>query len=231
MSYEIYSDRNIEGIYDNLIAGSNLLGPYSGGLNDRTERIRLSYPLELEDSDTGEIEVYMATADEVTYYEGGRWPSWADGYGTSMELRDPSSNNDSPDAWADSDESDKTSWEYFSFSINSNDSDYSHGRVTVFDFMLLNRGEILLDDLQLNIAGANRLSNGGFESGESGWRILGNHVQSFVTTEDRHSGSRSLHLVATGHGDPGANRINRTITGRNATSVTFSGWARWLKGS
>ena len=221
----------IEGVYDNLVMGSNLLGPYSGGLSDRCERIQLSYPVELEDSDSGELDVYMIPADEVTYYEGGRWPSWADGYGTSMELRDPDSDNDSPDAWADSDESGKTSWEYFSFSINSNDSDYSHSRVTVFDFMLLNRGEILLDDLQLNIAGANRISNNGFESGESGWRILGNHVQSFVTTEDRRSGSRSLHLISTGHGDPGANRINRSITGRNATSVTFSGWARWLKGS
>jgi hypothetical protein len=221
----------IEGVYDNLVMGSNLLGPYSGGLSDRCERIQLSYPVELEDSDSGELEVYMIPADEVTYYEGGRWPSWADGYGTSMELRDPDSDNDSPDAWADSDESSKTTWEYFSFSISSNDSDYSHDRVTVFDLMLLNRGEILLDDLQLNIAGANRLSNNGFESGESGWRILGNHVQSFVTTADRHSGARSLHLISTGHGDPGANRINRSITGRNATSVTFSGWARWLRGS
>ena len=222
----------IENVYDNLIVGSNLFGPYQGQLSDRSERIRLSCPLEQEDPQTGELEVCMVTEDEVTYYEGGRWPSWADGYGASLELRDPRSNNDSPDAWADSDESSKATWQPFSFTINSNDSDYTHDRVTIYDLMLLNRGEILLDDLQLIIGGgSNRLSNGSFESGVSGWRILGNHVQSFVTTDDSHYGSRSLHLISTGHGDPGANRINRSITGINATSVTLSGWARWLRGS
>ena len=60
----------IEGVYDNLVIGSNLLGPYSGGLNDRCERIRLSYPLEQQDGNSN-LEVFMVTADEVTYYEGG----------------------------------------------------------------------------------------------------------------------------------------------------------------
>ncbi|GAH70316.1 unnamed protein product, partial [marine sediment metagenome] len=57
-----------------------------------------------------------------------------------------------------------------------------------------------------------------------------NHVRSFVTTADSHSGSQSLHLIATGHGDPGANRINQSITGVTGGTVTFSGWARWLRG-
>ncbi len=218
-------------VYDDLVFGSNLVGPYTGSLNDHSERIRLSYPLEKINSETGEVEVDMITIDEVTYYDGGRWPDWADGQGASLELRDPTGNNDTPGAWADSDESDKTTWQQFSFTINSNDSSYTHDRVTLFDFMLLNRGEIMVDDLELLINGSQRLSNRGFESGESGWRILGNHVQSFVTTADRHSGSRSLHLVATGHGDPGANRINQSITGVTGGTITFRGWARWLRGS
>ncbi|MHC4556292.1 MAG: lamin tail domain-containing protein, partial [Planctomycetota bacterium] len=217
----------LESVYDNLTIGVNLVGPYSGGLDDHSERIRLSYPF--EDPDTHEI--YMVTVDEVTYYDGGRWPSWADGQGASMELRDPYSNNNTPDAWADSDESSKTTWKQFSYTINGNDSRYRHDQVTIFGLMLLNRGEVLLDDLQLSIGGSNRLSNNGFENGDSGWRILGNHVQSFITTEDRHSGAQSLHLIATGHGDPGANRINQSIGGVTASTVTFSGWARWLRGS
>jgi len=221
----------LQNVYDNLTKGSNLVGPYSGGLNDHSERIRLSYPLKEWDPDSGEWVVHMVTADEVTYYDGGRWPSWADGQGASLELRDPRSNNDTPDAWADSDESGKTTWKQFSFTINSNDSRYTHDTVRVFGLMLLNRGEVLLDDLELSIDGFNRLSNNGFESGESGWRILGNHVRSFVTTEDRHSGSRSLHLIASGHGDPGANRINQSISSVSARTVTFRGWARWLRGS
>ena len=217
--------------YPDLAVGSNLVGPYTGDLADHSERIRLSYPLEQENPSTGQLETYMVTADEVTYYDGGRWPSWANGQGASLELRDPRSNNDTPGAWADSNETGKTPWGQFSFTINSNDSQYTHDQVSVFDVILLNRGEILLDDLELIIGGSNRLSNNGFENGETGWRILGNHTRSFVTTEDSHSGSRSLHLIATGHGDPGANRINQSISTVTAGTVTFRGWAKWLRGS
>lgn len=218
-------------LYENLTLGSNLVGPYSGNLDDHSERLRLSYPL-----DQAGPESYMVTVDEVTYYDGGRWPTWADGQGTSLELIDPRSHNDTPGAWADSDESSKTTWQPFSFTIEGNNSRYRHDSVSVFDMMLLNRGEVLLDDLQLIIDDTgrvpiNRLNNSGFEAGPSPWRILGNHVQSFVTTEDRHSGSRALHLIATGHGDPGANRINQSMSSITATTVTFSGWARWIKGS
>jgi len=215
----------LAGVYSNLIVGTNLVGPYTGNLDDHSERIRLSYPY--EDPETHDVN--MVTVDEVTYYDGGRWPRWADGAGASLELRDPRSNNDSPDAWADSDESGKTTWEQFSFTINGSDSQYTHDTVTVFGLMLLNRGEVLLDDLEL-IIGSNRLVNAGFESGLSSWRTLGNHVRSFVTTADSYSGSQSLHLIATGHGDPGANRINQSITGVTASDVTFRGRARWLRG-
>ena len=221
----------IEGVYDNLNIGMNLVGPYVGGLDDHSERIRLSYPYKDVDLLNGDINVLTITADEVTYYDGGRWPSWADGQGASLELRDPDSDNDAPDAWADSNESGKTVWEQFSFTINSNDSKYKHDQVSVFDLLLLNRSEVLIDDLDLRIGSTNRLSNNGFESGESSWRFLGNHVRSFVTTSDRHSGSRSLHLVATGHGDPGANRINQSLSSVTASTVTFRGWARWLRGT
>jgi len=221
----------LQSVYNNLVLGSNLFGPYSGNLDDHSERIRLSYPLKRLNPDTGQLEVHMVTVDEVTYYDGGRWPTWADGQGASLELRDPHSDNDTPDAWADSDESSKTSWQQFSFTINSTDSRYTHDQVTVFDMMLLNRGEVLIDDLELIINGTNRLTNGGFENGNTAWRILGNHIRSFVTTADKHSGSRALHLIATGHGDPGANRINQSISSVTAGTVTFRGWARWLRGS
>jgi len=228
----------IAGVYSNLTIGTpqdalrrNLVGPYTGSLDDHSERIRLSYPYNDVDPLSGDVDVLMVTADEVTYYDGGRWPIWADGQGASLELRDPDSDNDTPDAWADSDESGKAVWEQFSYTINSNDSRYRHDQVNVFDLLLLNRGEVLIDDLEMIINNTNRLNNNGFESGGSGWRILGNHVRSFVTTEDRHSGTRSLHLISTGHGDPGANRINQSISSVTAGTVTFRGWARWLRGS
>jgi len=220
-------------VYGNLTVGANLVGPYTGNLGDHSDRIRLSYPIQQLDPDTGQMATYLVTADEVTYYDGGRWPSWADGQGASLELRDPLSNNNAPDAWADSDESSKSTWQSFSFTITSGGySQYTHDYASVFDMMLLNRSEVMIDDLQLVINGANRLDNGGFEGNiADDWRILGNHVQSFATMEDSHSGSRSLHLIATGHGDPGANRINQSIDSTSTASVTFSGWARWLRGS
>lgn len=214
-------------VYNNLVVGSNLFGPYSGNLDNHSERIRLSYPF--EDPETQDVN--MVTVDEVIYYDGGRWPKWANGKGASMELRDPRSNNNTPDAWADSNESSKTTWQQFSFTINSTDSQYTHDTVSVFDIILLNRGEVLLDDLNLTIGGTNRLTNNGFESGETNWRLLGNHVRSFVTTTDRHSGTQSLHLISTGHGDPGANRVNQSITSVTASTVTFNGWYRWKRGT
>lgn len=221
----------LESVYDNLTFGVNLLGPYGGRLDDHSERICLSRPLDEIDPDTGELTRYMVVADEVTYFDGGRWPTWSDGQGASMELRDPHSDNDTPSAWADSDESEKATWEHFSFTIDGADPGYTHGQVTIFDMMLLNRGEVLIDDLSMAGGRANILKNAGFEGAESGWRILGNHVRSFATTGDRHSGMRSLHLIATGHGDPGANRINQSIGSFNIGTVAFSGWARWLRGS
>ncbi len=216
----------LEATYGNLTIGLNLVGPYGGELDDHSERIRLSFPI-IEGPNT-----YMATADEVTYYDGGRWPKWADGEGASMELRDPRGNNNLPDAWADSDESAKTDWEQFSFYIGGTDSSYTQGAITTFDLIMLNHGEVLLDDLELVLGTTNRLANNGFESGTASWRRLGNHVRSYVTTEDSHTGSQCMHVVATGHGDPGANRINQSISGAATTSgVTFRGWARWLRGS
>ncbi|NLH17494.1 MAG: hypothetical protein GX455_13035, partial [Phycisphaerae bacterium] len=218
-------------VYPNLIAGTNLFGPYTGTLSNNGERIQLSYPIQQTNPQTGLLETFLVVADEVTYVDGGRWPKWSDGEGASMELRDPEENNDAPDAWADSDESGKSGWQSFETTISSSDSQYTHDTVSVFDLIMLNRAEILLDDLQVVIGGTQRLTNNGFESGETGWTILGNHTRSFVTTEAAYSGSQSLHLISTGHGDPGANRINQSISSVYSDGVTFRGKAKWLRGS
>jgi len=221
----------LEAAYTQLTPGVNLFGPYSGSLNDHSDHLELSYPLLATDPDSGQIETHMIVADEVTYYDGGRWPSWADGQGASLELRDPRSNNNLPGAWADSDESGKTEWEQFSFTINSSNGNYTHDSVSTFGLLLLNRGEVLIDDIELIIDGSDRLDNNGFENNLSDWRTLGNHVQSFVTTEDSHAGSRALHVISSGHGDPGANRVNQSFSNVTAGTVTFRGWARWLRGT
>ncbi len=218
-------------VYPNLVAGSNLFGPYTGTLSNGGERIQLSYPIQQINPGNGQLQTYLVVADEVTYRDGGRWPKWSDGEGASMELRDPDEDNNTPDAWADSDESGKSGWQSFETTISASDPQYTHDTVSVFDLIMLNRAEVLLDDLEVIIAGTQRLTNNGFENGKTGWRTLGNHVRSFVTTEAAYSGTQSLHLIATGHGDPGANRINQTITSVTGGQVIFRGKAKWLRGS
>ena len=216
-------------VYNNLTIGVNLFGPCTGSLSDHSERIRLAKPAAEINPDTGRP--WPITVDEVTYYDGGRWPIWADGRGASLELRDPDSDNDSPDAWAASDERAKAQWSSFTFTIDASNANYTHDAINMFEIIMLNRGDVLLDDLELIVNGANRLNNGGFESGQAPWNFRGNHVQSFITTEDSRTGSRSLHVRATGHGDPGANRVNCSIAEVTAGTVTFRGWAKWLRGS
>lgn len=45
------------------------------------------------------------TVDTVRYYDGGEWPGWADGGGSSMELIDPFQDNSVGQAWDSSDDS------------------------------------------------------------------------------------------------------------------------------
>ncbi|MEM7232739.1 MAG: lamin tail domain-containing protein, partial [Planctomycetota bacterium] len=45
--------------------------------------------------------------DSVRYHDGGEWPDWTDGDGSSIELIDPHQDNDVPSAWDASDDSDK----------------------------------------------------------------------------------------------------------------------------
>jgi hypothetical protein len=72
--------------------------------------------------------------------------------GASLELRDPRADNDTPEAWADSDERAKTQWKQFSFTISGGDNQHTHDSVTVFDLTLLNAGDPL-DDLSSIVNG------------------------------------------------------------------------------
>src|SRR5439155_5131633 len=53
--------------------------------------------------------------NEVRYYDDGRWPGYADGDGSSLELRDPFADNSQAEAWAASDESGRSQWKSYSY--------------------------------------------------------------------------------------------------------------------
>ena len=88
----------------------------------------------------------------------------------SEAISNPVADNSIAEAWAASDETGKSSWAPFSFTIPGSDGRYTHDSVSVFDVLLLHQGEVLLDDLRLTINGSNRLTNAGFENGTSSWR-------------------------------------------------------------
>ena len=83
----------------------DIIGDYSRSLSNRSDR------LELRDA-------FKNPADEVEYYDAGRWPEFADGGGSSLELKDPRSDNSKAEAWAASDESGKSNWNTYSYRQN-----------------------------------------------------------------------------------------------------------------
>jgi hypothetical protein len=97
-TFELFSN------YPSLNSG-NTFGDFSGKLSHEGERVALSMPESLYRTST----VYVVE-DEVTYGVGGRWGAWAKGGGSSLELIDPHSNHRLAANWADSDESQKSSW-------------------------------------------------------------------------------------------------------------------------
>jgi len=73
-----------------------ILGPYSGGLGDFSDAVRLRMP----DTPNDLNEVPLITIDEVTYFDFGAWPAAADGGGPSLERFDPRARGDDPANWS-----------------------------------------------------------------------------------------------------------------------------------
>ncbi|MEO6036440.1 MAG: lamin tail domain-containing protein, partial [Verrucomicrobiota bacterium] len=92
---------------------TNTFGNFSGKLSGRGERVALTMPDLIASTDTNGVtttNVIHIAVDEVTYGSGGRWPRWADGGGSSLELTDARGNRRLPSSWADSDETQKAPW-------------------------------------------------------------------------------------------------------------------------
>lgn len=113
-----------------------VLGPYEGELANGGENIRL-------------VDRLGNLVDEVRYHDGGRWSAWADGGGASLELIDPSQDNDFAAAWGASDESDKSEWEELGFSV----PEYVPGKVSELHLLLPERGICHIDDVMITAPG------------------------------------------------------------------------------
>ncbi len=208
-----------------------IVGDFEGSLSNRGERILL-------------VDANRNPVDEVRYYDDQPWPEYADGGGSSLELRDPDADNAVPEAWAASSEGGKSTWETFTYTktaaptVPISDPD---GVWEEYLLCLLEAGEVLLDDLSvLENGSVEFLQNGTFESDMVGaapdkWRVVGNHQQSSVITDPAVPANKVLHLVATGPGENTNNHLETTFGNsesvENGRQYTISLRAKWIAGS
>ena len=131
--------RQIHGLAENTVigpeAGSEAQAAY-GVLRDSGERITLADPR-------------GNTVDTVRWSDGGEWPEWADGGGSTLELIDPFHDNDSPQAWDASDDSDKAETRTFDYSALQTAAPTGISQESEIQILACDSGIALVDDLTI----------------------------------------------------------------------------------
>ncbi|MFM7099805.1 MAG: lamin tail domain-containing protein, partial [Verrucomicrobiota bacterium] len=140
------------------LTAANTFGGYQGSLSDRGERVALAKPDTLvSTNDTGLVLTNRIWIDvaEVTYVDGGRWGRWFDAGGSSLELVDPDADPLRAASWADSDESQKATWQTYEFTgrLDNAVGDAAYGP-NRFHLLMLGDGQCLVDDIEVIRSGA-----------------------------------------------------------------------------
>jgi len=227
------SPTNLFAIYAHLNS-NNTVGPYSGTLANSGERVALAAAdyVNIVSNGVAIPNVKIAIiVSEVTYDDGGRWPEWADGEGTSLELIDLEADPRFSANWADSDTT-GSMWTAVEYNGPLGEPLGSATNDSII-IMLEGVGECLVDEVEVRADnGPNLVANGGFESGLGGWTLQGSH--DFSTIESAgFEGSRSLHVRSGSRGDNQSNRILSspfTIPpGTRRVSIRAKG--KWIRGN
>lgn len=206
-------------------SGINVVGPFANQLSRRSDYFVLK-------------DAANNPADEVRYFDGGRWPATADGGGSSLELRDPWADNACAEAWSASNESSRTGWSNHAYRAVAQNT-FGPTLWNEFVLGLLDAGECLIDDLRVtespDTAPVELLQNGSFETGLTAWRKLGTHGGSRVIVDPDNPGNHVLHLVATGPTGHMHNHLEttyaggRTLVDGRVYEISFR--AKWLAGN
>ncbi|MBN1442366.1 MAG: lamin tail domain-containing protein, partial [Planctomycetes bacterium] len=202
-----------------------IVGDFTGRLSNRSDL------LILRDADGN-------PANTLRYHDDAPWPLFADGGGSSLELRDPWADSSRPEAWAASDEGSRSEWKTYTYDEVAT---ANIGPTTWNEFIigLLDAGEVLVDDIHVieDPAGTavELIQNPTFETGATAWRLLGNHRHSAVIADPDNASNHVLHLVATGPTEHMHNHLETTLRGgetvNNGRTYRVSFRARWLAGS
>lgn len=209
--------------------GIEIWGEFSGTLSNAGERIQL-------------LDAVGNIADEVRYFDDGRWDAAADGNGSSLELRDPFANNASAEAWSASDESSRSEWHRVAYRKVAESIPYDPP-INFHEFVmgLLAQGEVLVDNISVkSAAGVELMQNGTFEGDRVGdepdkWRIQGTHENSQVIVDPDDPSNQVLQLVAEARMNYLGNHAETTLA-RGARVIDgieyeISYDAKWISGS
>jgi len=214
-----------------LHPSANIAGTFDGTLSNGGERLALT-------DANGNL------ADEVRWYDGGRWPKAADGKGSSLELIDPSADNNHPGAWRASDESDRGEWMEFTWRGVPGNGLHGPGinAWQEFVFGLNDDGTFLIDDISVvedpDGSPLELIPNGNFDAGNAdGWRIIGNHRHYEITDDPESPGNDVLRIRSTGSTGHVHDHVSTTL--KNGGSIhsidpnetyEISFRARWVSG-
>ncbi len=210
------------------VPGVPVVGDFDGKLSNSRERIAL-------------LDACGNLVDELRYADGGRWPAWADGGGSSLELQDPRADNAVPEAWAPSIEYEDAAWQTVTYDEVLEPSVVGpDGQWEELVLGLLAAGEVLIDDLSLiedpEGQAIERLQSGSFEEGgAAAWRLLGTHRASAVIEDPTEPGNHVLRLRATGPAEHMHNHAETTLADgaalQDGVPYSLSFRARWVAGS
>ncbi|MEJ6580311.1 MAG: lamin tail domain-containing protein [Akkermansiaceae bacterium] len=191
---------------------NQVLGDYSGSLSNSSARIELRNSLEV-------------VVDEVTYFDGGRWSDAPDGGGTSLQLIDPDSDNSLAPNWTAGDESASAQTITLEHTGVLDLGHLKAPEATRFFILLAGKGEAVIDNVEVIVNGGNVVANGTFDTGTSGWKLLGTHSPSVAQ-------SGALRLIASDGGDL-ANLVETTLTEAipPGATVTLRATCRWVSGN
>ena len=212
--------------------GINVIGEFSGQLSDSDERIQL-------------LDARRNLADEVHYFDGGRWPESPDGGGASLELRDPHADNSHGEVWSASDETMRSTWNHFSYTRTI--APIVHDPpINFHEFVmgLLGPGEVWLDNIRViespGQAEVPLIQNGDFEADTPNgpadkWRLVGTHRASEVINDPDQPGNQVLRLVAESRMNYLSNHAETTLANRarviDGRTYEISFDAKWISGT
>jgi len=156
---------------------------------------------------------------KVRYDDAAPWPTNTSGTGRSLQLIDPHEDNWRPGNWAAGGPG-QLRWIYTNVTGTASSS-------TLYVY-LQSAGDLYLDDIHFVAggvpdAGTNLLPDGDFESGFPGpWTVSANLANSTLSTEIKHSGNASLHLISTSAGTSQGSSIWRTFSPTLASGAAYS---------